>query len=275
MSDMNIHIRERLKMESQLRHALERDELSLHYQPIIELGSDRVFGAEALVRWDNPALGSVPPGDFVLIAEQAGLMAPIGEWVLRTACKEAANWQGLSEQPLQIAVNVSSAQFVEGNFVQTVVQPLEESGLSPHLLSLEVTETLLMADTSMAVKVLQQLGEIGVLVSLDDFGTGYSSLAYLRQLPVDTLKIDRIFIEDVTTDPEAAYLIAGLVGLAHGLSLSVVAVGVETSEQFDCVRSLDCDLVQGFYLGKPLPATEFRSQLRRRGADSWMTWPAA
>lgn len=261
MPEMNARVRERLKFESQLRHALERIELSLHYQPVIDLDSGAVHGAEALLRWDNPELGSVSPAKFIPIAEQAGLMASVGEWALRNACKQAMEWQALSEQPLHIGVNVSAAQFAEGNFVQTVVQALEDTGLPPHLLNLEITETLVMADTAAAITILEQLKAIGVSFALDDFGTGYSSLAYLRQLPIDTLKIDRMFVQDVTTDLDAADLIAGIIGLAHGLSLSVVAEGIETADQLDYVRALGCDFVQGFYFSKPLPATEFRAQL--------------
>jgi len=256
-AEMNALVNERLTMESWLRRARERGELLLHYQPKVDLRSNRVTGAEALIRWRHPKLGMVSPAKFIPLAEQTGLIVPIGEWVLRTACAQNRAWQEAGLAPITIAVNISARQFREKGLVNSVAEVLKETGLEPQFLELEVTEGVIMHDPQEVVAVLQKLKSMGVMLSIDDFGTGYSSLSYLKRFPVDRLKIDQSFIKDVTTDPENAAIAQAVITLGHSLNLKVTAEGVETREQLQFLRDHQCDEKQGYLFSKPLPAEEF------------------
>jgi EAL domain-containing protein (putative c-di-GMP-specific phosphodiesterase class I) len=212
-----------------------------------------VIGAEALLRWNSPVLGAISPVRFIPLAEETGLIVPIGRWVLETACREAAGWP----QPLQVSVNVSSRQFRDGDLVETVAQVLAATGLEPSRLELEVTESLLMEDVSRTAIVLERLQLLGVRIALDDFGTGYSSLSYLKRFPFGVLKIDRSFVNDIIDNPDDGALCEAIIQMAHVLKLRVVAEGVETAEQLEYLVARGVDLVQGYYYSRPLPAAEF------------------
>jgi diguanylate cyclase (GGDEF)-like protein/PAS domain S-box-containing protein len=254
--EMNERVAERLRMETELRGALERGEFVLHFQPKANLASGEISGFEALLRWQHPQRGLVPPQQFIPILEDIGLIIPVGEWVLRAACTQIKRWQAEGFGPRPIAVNVSVRQFQREGFDAVLSQILAESKIDPALLELEVTESMLMTNTEEAARTLGKLRLPGVQISLDDFGTGYSSLAYLRSLPVDTLKIDRAFIRDVASDPDAAAIVLAMIALAHGISLKVVAEGVETEAQLNFLRLRGCDEMQGYYFARPMPASE-------------------
>jgi diguanylate cyclase (GGDEF)-like protein len=260
--EMNRRIRETLDLEGALRQALERDEFRLHYQPKVDLPSGRVIGCEALVRWHHPQRGMVSPADFIPLAEETGLIVPLGTWVLKEACRQARAWQDAGLPALNIAVNLSARQFRKGDLPQLVEEFLRETGLNPSLLELELTESMVMDDPAGAERTMRTLKELGVRLSLDDFGTGYSSLNYLRRFPVDSLKIDRSFIRDVATDPSGASVVTSVIDIAHNLGLTAVAEGVETREQLVFLLGCGCDMLQGFLFSKPLPAEEFADLLR-------------
>jgi EAL domain-containing protein (putative c-di-GMP-specific phosphodiesterase class I) len=248
-------------MESRLRHALKNGELSLHYQPQVGADGGELLGAEALLRWHNPVLGQVPPDKFIPLAEDLGMIHEIGEWILLTACRQAYAWFGERQSPFRMAVNVSPLQLRDGRIVPVVRRVLEQSGLPPAMLELELTEGLLMENPEEKEALLRELKGLGVTLALDDFGTGYSSLSYLRRFPFDILKIDRSFIRDLTTDPDDAELTLSIISMAHSLRLQVVAEGVETLEQLQFLQAHGCDLIQGFYFSKPLPAARFSAWL--------------
>lgn len=258
---MNERALERLAMEGELRHALERGEFELHYQPQVALADGRIVGMEALLRWRNPHFGMVPPDRFIGLAEETGLIVPIGAWVLETACAQAKTWQRAGYGPLRVAVNLSARQFWEKNLAGLVSAILEESGLSPTCLEIEVTESLLMKNVDQAVGAMRELRALGIMVSIDDFGTGYSSLSYLKSFPVDVLKIDQSFVRDITAHPDHAAIVGGIIQLAHSLRLKVIAEGVETENQLDFLRSRNCDEIQGNLFSLPLPAAEFEQVL--------------
>jgi diguanylate cyclase (GGDEF)-like protein/PAS domain S-box-containing protein len=260
--EMNRRIRETLELEGALRQALERDEFRLHYQPKVGLASGRVIGCEALVRWHHPQRGMVSPADFIPLAEETGLIVPLGTWVLQEACRQARVWQDAGLPALNIAVNLSARQFRKGNLPQLVEEFLRQAGLDPRLLELELTESMVMDDPVGAQRTMHALKELGVGLSLDDFGTGYSSLNYLRRFPVDSLKIDRSFIRDVASDPSGASVVTSVIDIAHNLGLTAVAEGVETREQLVFLAGCGCDMLQGFLFSKPLPAEEFADLLR-------------
>ena len=249
---MNQTASRRLALESDLRRAVKKGELVLHYQPVAELKGGAVVAHEALVHWQHPQKGLVPPAEFIQLAEDTGLILGIGEWVLREACRWAT-FIG-TEHGVQVAVNLSARQFKDPKLIELVRRVLAESGLPPKLLVLEITETTAMQQTDVAVSTLKKLKELGVSLAIDDFGTGYSSLAYLRRFPVDRLKIDRAFVADVPGDRNAESLVRGIIGLAHALGLKVVAEGVETGAQRDFLGAQGCDLVQGQLIGPPLDA---------------------
>jgi len=255
-AQMNIHTRERLAMESTLRGALERDEFVLHYQPKIDLGSRRVVGMEALVRWQHPASGLIPPAQFIPIAEETGLIVPIGEWVMRTACAQSKSWREQGLPPLRIAVNLSPRQFAHEGLLLDVKKILSEAGLDSAALELEVTEGMVMHDPEHAAIVLGELKTAGVTLSIDDFGTGYSSLSYLKRFPIDSLKIDRSFVKDLPLDAEDAAITQAIIVMAHSLGLKVIAEGVETEAQAAFLRMYGCDEAQGYHFSKPVPAHE-------------------
>lgn len=256
-ADINAGAMEYLTMETQLRHALERGEFCLHYQPQVDINCGKLIGFEALIRWQHPELGLVSPGKFIMILEETGLIDPVGEWILNQSCRQNVFWREAGLASVRVAVNVSGHQFREAEFDQLVVQALSNSGLSADGLEIEITEGVLMDDAARSSKILQQLRSMGVAIAIDDFGTGYSSLSYLKRLNVDTLKIDRSFVSDILTDPDAAVIAEAIIALGHGLKLNVVAEGVETKEQYNFLNNLDCDQAQGYYFCKPLPANEF------------------
>jgi len=250
--EMDAHLQQRKALERDLRLALSRNELELYYQPKISLLNDELAGVEALLRWHHPERGLVPPGEFIGVAEETGLILQVGEWVLRTACRQAAAWAGL-----QVSVNISPAQFRQPDLVQIVEHALQESGLAPHRLELEVTESVLIQQADAAAKLLGDLKALGVRVAMDDFGTGYSSLSYLQRFPFDKIKVDRSFIWAIGTEPTAAAIVRAVINLASSLGMLTCAEGVETSEQLAAVRGEGCSEVQGYLFGKPMPAAEF------------------
>lgn len=261
---LTAEISNRSRLEQDLRHVLERDELSLHYQPIIELGSGRLIGAEALLRWRHPRWGVVTPDAFLTAAEEMGLAIKIGEWVLRTACHQAAAWRNTALLgPFCMALNLSSHQFDNGRFLEIVTKTLKETGLPATLLTFEITENYMICETKKIIQNLRALRDLGIHLAIDDFGTGYSSLSYLRRLPVDALKIDRSFIRDVSFNPDDAILVETIITMAHSLKLDVIAEGVETHEQLVFLHARGCNKAQGFYFSKPLSAEPF-SELARR-----------
>ncbi|MBI5416224.1 MAG: EAL domain-containing protein, partial [Candidatus Omnitrophica bacterium] len=256
---MNQEAIERMEMEYHLRHALEKKEFSLHDQPLVEAKSKKIIGAEALLRWNNPRLGSVPPDRFIPVAEDTGIIIPITDWILEEACREAKGWQEAGEAPsLRIAVNISSRHFVAGDLVRAVSGALKENKLSPEALELEITERLLIENPGKALSVLYELSRIGVRLSLDDFGTGYSALSYLKEFPFQTLKIDRAFIRGITIEKKDVALVRAMIAMSHGMGLKVVGEGVETEPQLELLRSLGCDWIQGYYISKPVPSEQFR-----------------
>ena len=273
--DMNIKAMERLTLESKLRLAMERKELFLVYQPQVDLASGNVIGAEALLRWRQPELGLVPPDKFITVAENSGLIVPFGEWVLRTACAQAREWQDQGLPPLPVAVNVSAVQFRQERFVEMVRRALDESRLAPQYLELELTESLLLSKGEATLSVLQQLGKMGLRLSIDDFGTGYSSLSYLRHFPVYRLKIDRSFVRAATVNADDAAIITAIINMAKSLNLKAMAEGVETEEQIFFLRERHCDEAQGYYFSRPLAAAEFVQKMRSIFfAPAWLQPPS-
>jgi diguanylate cyclase (GGDEF)-like protein len=256
-SDMNAKALKRLRLESSLRRALEREEFIVYYQPKVETDSLKIVGMEALVRWQHPELGLVSPSEFIPVAEDTGLIEPLGEWVLRTACAQNKTWQDAGLPPLRVAVNISGRQFQRHDLLATIRRTLDETRLPAHQLELELTESSIMKNHEQAIRTLGELKAMGVRISIDDFGTGYSSMQYLKRLPIDVLKIDRSFVQDATTDPDSAALIMGIIALAHNLRLKVVAEGVETEEQRRFLHLLRCDKMQGYLFSKPLPPEAF------------------
>jgi diguanylate cyclase (GGDEF)-like protein/PAS domain S-box-containing protein len=262
-AEMNVRAARRLSIETGLRHALERNELSLHYQPQVDLKSGHLYGMEALLRWHSPEFGSVAPVEFIPLAEEIGLIQPIGEWVLRTACVQTRAWHQAGFPGLRIGVNLSARQFQQPNLVQLIRQALTDSGLEPQHLDLELTESMLMHDMERTVSTLTELDTLGVALSVDDFGTGYSSLSYLKRFPIDVLKIDRSFVRDITSDPDDAAIATAIIAMAHSLEMKVIAEGVETREQQEFLRQHDCDGMQGYLFSKPLPAEDFTRLLQK------------
>jgi diguanylate cyclase (GGDEF)-like protein len=260
-SQLTITASERLTMERALRRALEQDELVLHFQPQVMLGSGRLVGAEALIRWQHPERGLVPPGEFLPLAESTGLMIPMGQWVLRNACSQFAIWRAEGLDPGWLAVNVCATQIQRGQLTGPVRQALEESGLPPQCLELEVTEASFMQDTEQASTALTALREMGVRTAIDDFGTGYSSLNYLKRLPIDRLKIDKSFVGDIPTDANDTAIVRAVLALGASLELEVLAEGVETREQESFLVAEGCRLGQGFYYSRPVSAEAFRELL--------------
>ena len=255
---MNIAALKRMNMEYGLRKAIERDEFILHYQPKMDCFTGKLLGAEALIRWYHPDFGLVPPGDFIQIAEETGLIIPISEWVLRTTCNQNKAWQNAGYADIRIAVNISARHFQTKNMlVSTVNSVFEETGLDPQYLELEITESLLMQNADQAIQTLKDLKSMGLSLSIDDFGTGYSSLSYLKQFPIDAVKIDRSFIKDVTTNPDDASISGAIVAMAHNLKMEVIAEGVETVDQLNFLRSIGCDEIQGYFISPPVPAADF------------------
>jgi len=257
---------ERLRLETALRQALERNEFVLYYQPQVDLASGAITGIEALLRWHHPKLGLMLPGQFIWLAEETGLIVPIGEWVLRRACAQAAQWRDKGLSPMRMVVNLSAHQFKQDNLLDQVQNAINDAGLVPHDIGIEITEGTMMECTHDNRTTLDSLKSMGVSISIDDFGVGYSSLSYLKHIPADTLKLDRSFVKDVATDSEDAAIARAIIGLAQGLSLKIVAEGVETWEQFTFLRNEGCHSIQGYLLGRPLPSRRFE-ELARKGVS--------
>jgi|GEM_PF-1697182 len=260
---MDIEANERRLLEAALYKAVESQEFSLHYQPIIKSKGDGIAGVEALLRWKDETRGYIPPAEFIPLAEEIGLILPIGEWVLKEACSTAAKWVENISEPFIVSVNVSSRQFQKCNMAEQIANILDETGLAAKHLMLEMTEGLLMGDDQQILTQLQEIREMGISLAIDDFGTGYSSLSYLKKYPITTLKIDRSFIQDIDIDSDDDELIKGILSMAKSLNVSVVAEGVETVRQAEFLLENDCLLIQGFHYSKPMPAIEFSQYLQQ------------
>jgi diguanylate cyclase (GGDEF)-like protein len=262
---MNAKAFDRLMLEHGLRRALERDELVVYYQPQVNLHTKQIVGMEALVRWQHPDQGIILPARFIPLAEETGLIIPIGERVLQAACAQNKAWQDAGFPPIRVSVNLSARHFKQKNLVEIIARTLKETGLDPKYLDLELTEGTIMENAEETIKTLRALKDMGVHLSIDDFGTGYSSLNYLRRFPIDTLKIDQSFVQDIPTNPDDAAITAAIIAMTHSLKLKVMAEGVETEEQLPFLYSQHCDEVQGYYFSKPLPPEAF-TQLLKEGA---------
>jgi diguanylate cyclase (GGDEF)-like protein/PAS domain S-box-containing protein len=263
--EMQTRLARTLRLESALRSALERDELTLHYQPQISLHDDRVIGAEALLRWNHPEFGAVSPAEFIPIAEESGQIQKVGEWVLRSALQQLKRWHESGLGTLSIAVNISAVQFRQANLPELIMQILAEVKVAPEFLELELTEGLAMDDPLKAIEVMNKLHNYGIRLSIDDFGTGYSSLSYLKRFQVSKLKIDQSFVRDLTIDPEDKAIVHAILNLAESLDMQTIAEGVETKEQLDYLRQQGCNEVQGYFFSKPLPAAQFEAFVRASG----------
>lgn len=267
-AEMNQASVERLKLENNLRRALDARELTLAFQPRIDLKTRRVTSVEALLRWKSRALGSVSPAQFIPVAEETGLIVPIGEWVLREACRQAKAWQAAGLPPLRVAVNLSARQFQRFDLIKTIEHVLADTGLAPHYLELELTESLAMQNARQTVATLSVLAAMGISIAIDDFGTGYSSLAYLKRFPVDSLKIDQSFIREIASGGDDAAITKAIIAMAHEIKLRVVAEGVETEAQQRFLERHHCDEMQGFLFSRPLPADELATLLAHRHAET-------
>jgi len=265
---MSTMTQDRVKFESELHEALRSRQFELHYQPKVDTLTGRVNSAEALIRWRHPQRGLVPPNEFISIADECGLLDAIGEWVLFEACRQAKAWQSEGLPSVRVAVNLAPSQFRLANLVDQIRRALEASGLNPQLLEVELTETAVMSDAEESIQILEAISRMGVLVSVDDFGTGYSSMSYLRRFPIDKLKIDRCFVDQMTRRPEDASIVQAIISLAHSLHLKVIAEGVETPEQLALLAELGCDQYQGFHFSPALEPTQFLAFVKQSRADA-------
>lgn len=263
---MNAGSEDRVQLESDLHNAIALGQFELYYQPKVNTNTGAVRSAEALIRWVHPTRGLVPPDGFIPLAEECGLIGAIGEWVVREACRQARVWQDEGMAPLRVSVNLSASQFRGSNLTEIIRRALDDVGLAPKYLEVELTESAVMSDPEESIAILEQLSAMGVLVSVDDFGTGYSSMSYLRRFPIDKLKIDRVFINEIASRPEDASIVRAIVSLAHSLRLKVVAEGVETPAQLDFLKAVGCDEYQGYHFSRPLPALEFARIVRETAA---------
>jgi len=259
-ADMNASALERLELESDLRHALEQNEFILYYQPQFSGDGKRLTGAEALLRWRHPTRGLVPPGDFIPVIEELGLVVDVGDWVLREACRQLKAWHQQKVRVPKVSVNISARQFSDGQLGTRIATILDETGLPPACLELELTESILMREVNEAMQILDSLKNLGLSIAVDDFGTGYSSLNYLKQFPIDVLKIDRTFVDGLPEGEQDAQIARAIIAMAHSLNLAVIAEGVETHEQLEFLREHGCDEVQGYLFGRPMPANQFEAQ---------------
>jgi diguanylate cyclase (GGDEF)-like protein len=271
---MNERALERLRMETRLRRALERDEFVLHYQPRVDVVTGRIVGAEALIRWQHPERGLLPPAEFIPLVEDAGLVIPIGEWAICTVCAQTAAWAAEGLETVPVAVNLASTHLKERGLPALVAQALKDHGVSASCLEIEVTESILLAEPELSVSIAQELAEMGVAISIDDFGTGYSSLGYLKKLPIAALKIDRSFVRDLVSDPDDEAIVTAIIALAHSLKLKVVAEGVETPAQLAFLQAMKCDEYQGFLTSRAVDPAEFRRLLQRKVCDEYRIEPA-
>ena len=261
---MNERLVERLRLEADLRKAIERNELVLHYQPQVDLATGQIVGVEALIRWQHPQLGMVSPGRFIPVAEETGLIGPIGDWVIRTAVAQNVAWQCAGYGQLRLSVNLSAYQFGQPELVESIAAVLQEHAMESQQLEIELTESMVMKDVERAISVLRNLKALGVKLSIDDFGTGYSSLSYLKRFPIDELKIDQSFVQDIAINTDDAAIVLAIISLAHSLRLRVIAEGVETASQLDFLRHHGCDEMQGYHFSRPLPAAELGKLLQQR-----------
>jgi diguanylate cyclase (GGDEF)-like protein len=264
---MNALTLEHLRIEAGLRRALEREQFVLYYQPQADAHTGAMIGVEALLRWDAPGEAQVGPAQFIPIAEECGLIVPIGEWVLRTACAQQRAWVDSGHAPLKMAVNLSARQFQQPNLVELVATVLEETGCAPHWLELELTESMMLREPEAAIATQRELADMGVHLAIDDFGTGFSSLNYLKRFPIHSLKIDQSFVRDVTTDAHGASIAKSVIALGHSMGLKVLAEGVETLEQLEFLRTHGCDQIQGYYASRPVPAREIEVWLKTGPID--------
>jgi len=260
---MNVEAVEHLQIRNGLRLAIERSEFELHYQPQMDLGSEEIVAAEALIRWNHPQHGTLLPARFIPVAEESGLIVPIGDWVLREACRQAAAWHKAGRKGLVVAVNLSAVQFTRAKLEESVLRALDESKIDPSLLELELTESILIKDTEATLSTVKRLKSLGVRLSIDDFGSGYSSLSYLKRFEVDKLKIDQSFIRDLATDPEDAAIVRSIIQMARSLDLRTIAEGVEHESLLYQLRIFHCDEGQGYYFGRAVSAPEFDDYLAR------------
>lgn len=256
-AEMNTSVTDRLELLNRLRQAISNEDFVLHYQPKVSLASHQIIGAEALVRWNSAHSGMVSPASFIPLAEETGLIIPLGEWVLRTACRQNRAWQEAGYPPIPISVNLSPRQLARGDIVEVVERILDETGLQPQYLELEITESVMTTDVEKSFALLTRLRTLGVQISLDDFGTGYSSLSYLKRFPVDTLKIDQSFVRDIATDQDSAAIVKAIISLGRNLNLTVLAEGIETEDQFRFLLENGCDEGQGYLMSKPVPNKNF------------------
>jgi len=268
---MDAGIEGRVQLESDLHHAVALDQFELYYQPKVDTRTGEVRSAEALIRWIHPMRGIVSPAEFVPLAEECGLISEIGRWVIREACRQTRAWQIDGVPSLRVSVNLSASQFRDSGLLDLIRSALDEAGLEPRYLEVELTESAVMSDPEKSIDILEHLSAMGVLVSVDDFGTGYSSMSYLRRFPIDKLKIDRVFIDEIVSRPEDASIVRAIVSLAHSLRLKVVAEGVETPAQLDFVKTAGCDEYQGYHFSRPLPAADFERLMREARPDDNFT----
>ncbi|MFP5350808.1 MAG: putative bifunctional diguanylate cyclase/phosphodiesterase, partial [Gammaproteobacteria bacterium] len=256
-AEMTAQVQEQLSLEGALRRALDRNEFMLDYQPVVDLQTGRITGAEALLRWHHPERGIISPAQFIPLAEETGLIVPIGAWVLAAACAQGAAWRAAGYDPLRLSVNISARQFMQPGLIESVSAALMDSGFDRAWLELEITESLLLQNVDTTLRSLAALHQMGVHLSIDDFGTGYSSLSYLKRFAIDRLKIDRSFVKDIPRDADDAAITSAIIAMAHKLDLRVVAEGVETAEQLTFLRAHGCDAMQGFYFSRPVSADAF------------------
>ncbi len=254
----------RLNLEGSLRHALEKEEFVIYYQPQVAIDSGKIVGFEALIRWQHPEKGLVPPDQFIPLLEDSGLISPVGKWVLKTACLHAKKWQEACGYPLSMAVNLSARQFYDPDLVDSIDRVLDETALPVQSLELEITESVLMQNDRISIQNLNELSHRGIRLSIDDFGTGYSSLSYLKRFPVNTLKIDREFIRDIVDDTDDASIVTAIISMAQSLKLDVIAEGVETVEQLNFIKACMCGQAQGFLFSRPLPAEEIDEMISQK-----------
>lgn len=248
-------------MENDLRKALESNQLVLYYQPQVHIASGEIVGVEALIRWKHPEQGFISPAEFIPLAEETGLIISIGQWVLHTACSQCRDWQDSGYPPFRVAVNLSMLQLRQENLVDTIAQALKEAGLDSQYLEIEITESMAMQNVEMLIKKLKALKDLGIGISIDDFGTGYSSFNYLKQFPIDTLKIDRSFIRDISGSEDDAAIVQAIIAMAHSLKLTVLAEGVEMNDQLEFLKQQKCDRIQGYLFSPPLAAEDFEKLL--------------
>lgn len=255
-SEMNYSIQRRMNLEDKLRKAIKNNELELYYQPKIIISTGMVSGFEALLRWNNKDMGMVMPSDFIPFAEETGLIISIGEWVFQTACRQNKIWREAGLPPVKIAINISAKQFRHSGFFNMLIDAMKDTGINPSDIDIEITESMLIEDIQKTSILLSELKSMGCNISMDDFGTGYSSLNYLKKFPIDTLKIDKSFVKNCSSDPFDSVILSTIIAMAHNLKIRVVAEGVETASQFELLRVFNCDEVQGYYFSKPLPVLE-------------------